>query len=187
MHYGFLTVVRKRQSRRYRQRRGILRLGAIGSRNYGRIRTSTLCRRSRHLRVSVLGAKKFDGGKAVERMLKTTTAAEDALPVVTPEAAGLVVEHLELRRTDPVDTVDPTRDSERQAAAKVDLHRFGTCECQPRRDARRVGPMYLREGTADYGHRTATESTSECLFRAVELRFRGRGESKLLESTSGPS
>ncbi len=52
--------------------------------------------RTRHLRLPVPRAQELDRGKAVEGMLKATAAVERPLEIVAPEAAGLVVEHLEL-------------------------------------------------------------------------------------------
>src|SRR5687767_8799390 len=64
--------------------------------------------------VLVFAAEQFGGRESIERVLQTTATVEGALPVIAPEAAGLVVENLELRGADLVDTVDPPGNSERQ-------------------------------------------------------------------------
>ena len=57
-------------------------------------------------------------------MLETTSPAERTLPVVSPEAAGLVVEYLEGSHADFINSIDAPGDTECHAIAQIDLYSF---------------------------------------------------------------
>ncbi len=70
----------------------------------------------------------MDGGETIQCVLQAPPSVERALPVVSPVAAGLVIDYLEGSRSDFVNSIDAACDAERDAFAQIDLDWFGRCE-----------------------------------------------------------
>src|SRR5580700_3617420 len=67
--------------------------------------------------VLVTGLEQCDGGESIQRVLETTPSIERPLPLIPPEAASLIVEHLERSLTDLVNSINATSYPEGDAGA----------------------------------------------------------------------